>query len=92
MIKSARVKFDKLVHDTGRAILIRVSTGEHWIPKSVCRKLTVNNKLGGHVCLPPFIIEKLGINIDELQPDIEIIHHIPTEIKTEINHDSALFR
>lgn len=93
MISTAKIKFHKLLHDTGRAILVRIDSGEFWIPKSLCRKLTVNNKLGGHVCLPTnFITERLKLDISELEPDVEVIHHVPTEIKKEINYDSALFR
>lgn len=92
MVKSARLKFDKLLHDTGKAILIRVNSSDHWIPKSLCRKLTINNKLGGHVCLPSFIIERLGINIEDLDPEIIVTHHVPKKIKKQVDHDSDLFR
>lgn len=30
MIKSVSLKFEKLLHDTGKAILICINGGEHW--------------------------------------------------------------
>lgn len=93
MIKSVNIKFDKLYHDTGRAILVRVNGVEHWIPKKLCRKLIVNNKLSGNVCVPIFIAEKIGLNIDDCNPDVEVIHHIPeSQDKSNIKHDADLFR
>ena len=68
MIKSARIKFDKLKGETPKAFLIQIQGAEHWIPKSQCRKFTTNNKLGGHVELPSFIINRMfGIDINEME-------------------------
>lgn len=93
MIKSVRVKFDKLLHDTGKAILVRINGCEHWIPKKLCRNLIVNNKLGGNVCIPTFIVEQIALDINDCNPDIEVIHHIPQkEDKAKIKHDEALFK
>jgi len=92
MIKSVRIKFEKILCDTGKAILIRVDGIEHWIPKKLCRNLIINSKLGGNVCVPVFKAEELGLNIDDCKPDIEIIHHIPEEINQEIKHDANLFK
>lgn len=93
MVKSVNIKFDKFLHDTDKAILIRINGDELWIPKKLCRKLTTNKKLGGHVCIPSFFAEKIGISIENSTPDVEVIHHTP-EIKNtkEINHDSSLFK
>lgn len=93
MIKSVRIKFDKLYHDTGRAILICINGSEHWIPKKLCRNLIVNNKLGGNVCIPAFFYEKMGYEVTEEIADITIIHHIPKkQDKSKIYHDESLFK
>lgn len=93
MINSVKIKLEKLLYDTGKAILVRINGVEHWIPKKLCRNLIVNNKLGGNVCVPTFIIKEIGLNIDNCSPDIEVIHHIPKlQDKTNIKHDESLFR
>ena len=93
MIKSVNIKFDKLYHDTGKAILVRINGAEHWIPKKLCRKLIVNNKMGGNVCIPTFIAEQIGFDIEDCSPDVEVIHHIPeAQDKANIKHDADLFR
>jgi len=88
MIKAARIKFDKLKGETPKAYLIQVGNQEHWIPKSLCRKFTTNKKLGGHVELPTFIINRMfdtDINQSELYhnfitPTWEVIHHTPEKV------------
>jgi hypothetical protein len=88
MIKSARVKFDKLKGETPKAFLIQIQGEEHWIPKSMCQRFTTNNKLGGHVELPAFIINRMfdiDINEMEILPDNikatwVVEHHEPTKI------------
>lgn len=93
MIKSVRIQFDKLLHDTGKAILIRIYGNEHWIPKKLCRNLIINKKLGGNVCIPTFFAEKMGVVVTDEIADVEIIHHIPEKInKTEIIYNADLFR
>jgi hypothetical protein len=93
MVKSVRIKFDKIYHDTGKAILISIANKDHWLPKKLCRNLVINSKLGGNVCIPTFIAEKIGLNVEDCKPDIEVIHHIPEpKDKTNINHDSSLFK
>lgn len=93
MIKSVRIKFEKFLHDTGKAILIRINGSEHWIPKKLCKNLIVNNKLGGNVCVPIFIVEKIGLDIDDCFPDVEVINHIPeAQDKSKIEHDNSLFK
>lgn len=93
MVKSVRIKFDKFLHDTGKAILVRLNGAEHWIPKKLCRNLIVNNKLGGNVCVPTFIAGRIGLDIDDCSPDIEVIHHIPGKAdKNKIEHDDSLFK
>lgn len=94
MIKSVRIKFEKMLHDTGKAILIRVNGSEHWIPKKLCRNLIINKKLGGNVCVPTFIIEKIGLNIEDCEVDFEIIHHKPKKVNFDPNQtpDESLIK
>lgn len=74
MIKAARIKFDKLKGETPKAFLVQIGSGEYWIPKSQCRKFTTNQKLGGHVELPTFIINRiLDVDINEMEELPEII-------------------
>lgn len=85
MIKSARIKFDKLLGETPRAYLIRIGSGQHWIPKSMCRDFITNKKLGGNVVLPTFIINRIfDVDINDtdsfpcdLTPTWIVEHHTP---------------
>jgi hypothetical protein len=82
------LKFDKFYHDTGRAILVQYQNKKHWIPKKLCRNITVNKKLGGHVSIPSFFYENMGYEVSEDISDKTIIHHVPEKkkpIKSEIN-------
>lgn len=89
MIRNARIKFDKLKGETPKAFLIQINGEEHWIPKSQCRKFTTNNKLGGHVELPTFIINRMfDIDINEMEelpdnikPTYIVEKHEPTKIE-----------
>ncbi len=93
MVTSIKLTFNKLIHDTGKAILINLNGSEIWLPKKLCRKLITNKKLGGSVCIPVFFAEKIGLVAEEMPKDIEVIHHVPELItEKEITHDSALFR
>jgi hypothetical protein len=93
MIKSVNIKFEKLLHDTGKAILVRINGIEHWLPKRLCRKLIVNKKLGGNVCIPTFLAERIGFCIEDCNPDVEVVHHIPeAQDKSKIKYDADLFR
>ena len=78
-----KIKFDKFLHDTGKAILIRINGSEHWIPKALCRNVITNSKLGGNVCVPTFIAEKMGIEITEDIAEITIVQHIPKKKEIE---------
>lgn len=88
MIKTARIKFDKLKGETPKAFLIQLNREEYWIPKSQCRSFTTNNKLGGHVELPAFIINRMfNIDINEMEelpdniiPTYIVEHHIPLSV------------
>jgi len=89
VIKSARIKFDKLKGETPKAFLIQIHNEEHWIPKSMCRRFTTNKKLGGHVELPAFIINRMfDIDINEMEdlpdnikPTWIVEHHEPKKIE-----------
>ena len=89
MIRNARIKFDKLKGETPKAFLIQIYNEEHWIPKSQCRSFTTNNKLGGHVELPAFIINRMfDIDINEMEelpdnikPTWIVEHHEPTKLE-----------
>lgn len=90
---TVRIKFDKLLHDSGKAIFVRIISKEYWLPKKLCRNLTINSKLGGNVCIPVFLAKAKGIDIDDANPDIEIEHHIPEHLdKSKITHDAELFK
>jgi hypothetical protein len=69
---------------------VRVNNKEHWIPLKLCRDIIVNNKLGGNLCVPIFVAEKMNV---EFTPDIEYIHHIPeVQDTSNIKHDKNLFK
>lgn len=89
MVTEVRIKFDKLKADTGKAILVRIFDSEYWIPLKLCRKLVVNNKLGGNVCIPMFFAEKLGL---KGSASVEVIHHIPKTNTKKVEHDKDLFK
>lgn len=89
MITEVRIKFDKLKADTGKAILVRIIDDEYWIPSKLCRKLVINNKLGGHVCIPMFFAEKIGL---KGSASVEVIHHIPKTNTKQVTYDNDLFK
>lgn len=100
MIRNARIKFDKLKGETPKAFLIQVNREEHWIPKSQCRRFTTNNKLGGHVELPAFIINDMfGIDINEMdelpdniKPTYIVEKHEPIKIVPLENNTIAALK
>jgi len=85
IIKSAMLRFDKLLGETPKAYLIKYHNEPHWIPKSLCRDFITNKKLGGNVVLPTFIINKIiGTNIENVDlplygitPHWVVEHHEP---------------
>lgn len=95
MIKSAVINFDKFIHETHGAILVRLPDGnEHWIPKKLCRNFKCNNKLRGSVSVPAFLVEKMGLNIEDLQAEVEIIHMKPIKVEFDPNKkpDASLIK
>ena len=92
-IKSVRIKFDKLLHDTGKAILVSIGNKEHWLGYFMIKNLVVNKKLGGHFSISPNICEEKGIYYDESMADCYIKKHIPEKIKSKkIKPDESLIR
>ena len=101
MIKTARIKFDKLMGETSKACLLKIHNKEHWVPKSLCENFTLNKKLGGNVILPVFIINRIfdtDINESEeyhhfIKPVKTYIHHKPKKLDSStIEHDATLTR
>lgn len=87
MIKSVRIKFDKLLHDTGNAILVRIGNKDYWIGKFMFKNLVINNKLGGHLSISPKICDEKGICWDEIMADVTITKHIPKKKKIETRQE-----
>lgn len=89
MIREAMIKFDKLLGETPKAYLIKFLNEQHWIPKSKCKNFTTNQKLGGHVTLPAWIINRmLDTDINQSQeyhnhitPTWVVEHHVPERIE-----------
>lgn len=94
MIKTALLRFDKHLHTTERAYLVRVGTTEHWLPKKLCRKFITNKKLGGNVVIPTFLFERItGDAPTEADAETIIEKHIPTIIThTDTTPDAELIR
>lgn len=84
MITSIMLRFDKYYHDTPKAYLVRIGSSEHWLPKKLCRKFTLNAKLGGHVTVPAFLYERItGESIEDAplgDADTIIEKHIPQPV------------
>lgn len=92
-ILTVRVKFDKLLHDTGKAILIRIGQQEHWLGKFMLYNLCINKKLGGWVVISAKVAEEKGIYFNEDMAVKSIKHHIPAKLdKSKIKHDKSLER
>lgn len=101
MIKSARIKFEKLLGETPRAFLLKINNKEHWIPKSQCRNFITNKKLGGNVILPTFILnEILECDINKvdcshfIDKEYKVEHHKPNKVTFDPNEkpDESLIK
>lgn len=81
MIKSVMLRFDKFLHATEKAYLIRIGYTEHWIPRKLCRNFITNQKLGGNVSIPTFLYQRItGITPEDIpQSDADYIieKHVP---------------
>lgn len=96
-IKSVMLRFDKFLHETQKAYLVRIGYEEIWLPKKLCRKFITNQKLGGNVTIPTFLYTKItGIepkNIPTNDADYIVEKHIPEKLKPiNINADASLIR
>lgn len=74
-IKSAMLRFDKYLHATEKAYLLRIGYSEHWLPKKLCRNFILNKKLGGNVTVPAFLYERITGSPPEISDAETIIHH-----------------
>lgn len=96
-INRVMLRFDKFLHATERAYLIRIGCLEHWIPKKLCRNFITNNKLGGNVSIPTFLYEKItGVEAEDIpigDADFIIEKHVPEKIDaTKTEPDADLIR
>jgi hypothetical protein len=94
MIKSVRLKFDKMKGETAKAVLLQIGAEEHWIPKKLCWKFTLNKKLGGHTVIPTFLYERItGLVATEDIAETIIEKHVPAKIEaTNTTPDDSLIR
>jgi hypothetical protein len=88
-MNKVRIKFDKLICQTPKAICIKVGFDEHWIPIKLCSKLRTNNSYKGSVSIPDFIANDKGL---KGEPDELYKHHIPSKVDKEVVHDTKLFK
>ncbi len=91
------LRFDKWLHSTEKAHLIRIHNSEHWLPKKLCRNFVLNQKLGGNVSVPAFLYERItggsAESVPEYDVDIKIETHVPQRIDpVEIEANKNLLR
>ena len=96
-IKSVMLRFDKFLHETPKAYLVRIGSEETWLPKKLCRNFITNKKLGGNVSIPTFLYEKItGIQAEEIptmDADYIVEKHIPNKLEPiNTNADASLIR
>lgn len=92
-ILTVRIKFDKFLHDTGKAILIRIGQKEHWLGKFMLDDWCTNKKLGGWVVITTKIANEKGIYWNDTMAVKSITHHIPKKLNIkDIQHDKSLER
>lgn len=93
MIKSVRIKFDKFLYNTGKAILVRIDGKEYWLANYMYKNLIVNKKLGGNCEIDVKFCDEKGIQYDESMATLIIEHHIPVKLDVNtIEHDETLIR
>ena len=81
MISSVLIKFDKLLGETPRALLLRIGSSEYWFPKRFCKRFILNKKLGGNTIIPTWLFrEKFGCEPDIEDAETIIEKHIPEKI------------
>lgn len=95
-IKSIKLKFEKYIHQTSSAYLIKFMHQNIWLPKRLCRGFAVHgNDMHGVVSIPVFLYEKItGNTVDGefcssyAETDYIITKHKPHKIqpiKSEAN-------
>jgi|688.fasta_scaffold45299_4 hypothetical protein len=88
------LRFDKHLHTTQKAFLIRIGLSDVWLPKKLCSKFITNKKLGGNVVIPAFLYERITgkpAPIEDAQTIIE--KHVPVKIELkELPPDAELTR
>lgn len=92
-ILTVRIKFDKFLHDTGEAILIRIGRNKYWLGKFMLDDWCTNKKLGGWIVITTKIADEKGIAWDTTMAVKYITHHIPKKLNIkDIQHDKSLKR
>lgn len=92
------LRFDKFLHATDKAYLIRVGIHEHWLPKKLAWNLITNKKLGGVVTLPTWLYMKVtGLAEDEINlhdASYIVLKHVPSKKHPIVNNqpNPALLR
>jgi hypothetical protein len=77
-----RLDFDKLYTQTEKSFMVSIGGKEIWFPKSQCRKLVVNKKLGGWMLVTAWIYrEKFGEEPSPELFDTVIRYHKPERVK-----------
>jgi hypothetical protein len=88
MIKTVRIKFDKLLGQTSRAYLLKINGAEMWFPSRFCRNFIINKKLGGNTVIPAWLFkEKFGYEPEESEAETIIIHHVPELIEKVMSNE-----
>lgn len=90
---TVRIKFEKLLANTGKAILIRIGQQKHWLGKFILDDWCTNKKLGGWVVISTQVADEKGIVWDDTMAVKSITHHIPKKLNIkDIQHDKSLER
>lgn len=93
-INSVKIRFEKVLGETDRAVLLRFHNFESWLPKKLCRNIVTNNKLAGHCSIPAWLYERIFNQVpNEADATETIEHHIPVRINpNNIDADESLIR
>lgn len=87
MANWAMLRFTKYQAETAKAYLVKLHHTEFWLPKRFCRKMIVNNKLGGNVQIPEWLyVEKLGHAPPESDYTYIVKNHTPEKINPVENN------
>lgn len=94
MIKTVRIKFEKLKGETAKAVLLQISNNEFWFPKRFCKQFITNKKLGGNCVIPAWLyLEKFGVTPDISDAETIVEKHVPVKIEPiKSNPDASLIR